>query len=547
MRNTPEAVSEIDEIQGLGYDRDMSKRTERRTNKTALRNLSEIMEGILEYATAFVMVVLCVLLPLYAKDGYYQIGDAKFQIYRVIILYGMGVLLVLELLYLAGCVLCRREMTISVTDCLVASYLMFMAASVLSGAYYEDMLWGSQGWYMGFFSQLSFVLIYLFVSRFGRYDRSVLTVLCLSASIVFGIGVLHRLQIDPIGFYDGLTGEQKAEFLSTLGQATWYASFLIVVLPVGIAAFLHMQDRIQTIAAGGFVLLGMATLVSQNSDSAYFALGGFMLVFLWDAVRQKETMLRYLLVWVMFFAAGKGMYLLMKLRPNPEFEPDFVSLLINGTWVGWAMLVICLLLWGYGVMCRKPYSAEKMRRLPKACFRLVLVVILASGTVLVLEAKGLLPDALQGITEKIPYLHWDKEWGNGRGRIWSLTAQMFKEASLPQKLFGVGPDCYYSYLQDRYLEELHLYWGEKILTNAHNEWFTMLINTGIFGALSYFGIFATMTFRCLHSRRQDALLLGVAGALVSYMAYNFFCYQQVLCTPFIFLLIGMGEYRLRSS
>lgn len=31
------------------------------------------------------------------------------------------------------------------------------------------------------------------------------------------------------------------------------------------------------------------------------------------------------------------------------------------------------------------------------------------------------------------------------------------------------------------------------------------------------------------------------------MAYNFFCYQQVCCTPFVFLVMGIGEYIWRRE
>ena len=209
-----------------------------RINKKTENRLAPIMNSVLEYAVAFAMIVLCVVLPLYAQDGYYRIGDAKFEIYRSIMLLGLPFLLVLEILYLVGCRFLKKEMSVSMTDCLVAAYLMFMAASVLCGGFYEDMFWGSDGWYMGFFSQLSFVAIYLFMSRFGRYYELILRTLLAVGAVVFTLGILHRIQIDPLGFYDGLSNEQKAQFLSTLGQATWYASFLIVVLPVGIALFL---------------------------------------------------------------------------------------------------------------------------------------------------------------------------------------------------------------------------------------------------------------------------------------------------------------------
>ena len=74
-----------------------------------------------------------------------------------------------------------------------------------------------------------------------------------------------------------------------------------------------------------------------------------------------------------------------------------------------------------------------------------------------------------------------------------------------------------------------------------------MINGGILGAVAYAGIYVTQIRRCLRGWRQNALLLGIAASCVSYMCYNFFCYQQVLCTPFIFILMGIGEYILRQQ
>ena len=81
-----------------------------------------------------------------------------------------------------------------------------------------------------------------------------------------------------------------------------------------------------------------------------------------------------------------------------------------------------------------------------------------------------------------------------------------------------------------------------MLTNVHNEWFNILINGGILGLVSYAGIFMTSIRRFLQKDHRDVLLTGIAAAAVSYMAYNFFCYQQICCTPFMFMLMGIGEY-----
>nr|MCR5525994.1 hypothetical protein [Lachnospiraceae bacterium] len=35
--------------------------------------------------------------------------------------------------------------------------------------------------------------------------------------------------------------------------------------------------------------------------------------------------------------------------------------------------------------------------------------------------------------------------------------------------------------------------------------------------------------------------------IVAYMAHNFFCYQQIICTPVIFIIIGAGECLSREG
>ena len=143
----------------------------------------------MEYIVAMVLMVMVFAVAFYAEDGYYQIGNAKFDAYRRIMLPGMSLLLVMELIRLIGGRGGKAGRSRSVTD-----------------------------WFV--LAQLSFVLLYFFVSRFGRWYRSILAALGAASFVVFGIGILHRLMIDPIGYYEGLTYEKKAQFLSTLGQAT---------------------------------------------------------------------------------------------------------------------------------------------------------------------------------------------------------------------------------------------------------------------------------------------------------------------------------------
>lgn len=502
------------------------------------------------YVLAVTLSVMCVVIAFYAQDGYNQIGNAKFAVYKATMLAGFSVFLALGAFY---AVLSLRKkgkwkIKLSVTDGCALAYLFFSTISVVSGGFYEDALWGSFGWNMGWMSQLSFVLIYLALSRFGKYYRAVLGIFFGSAFCVFAIAVLHRMMMDPIGFYEGLEGYQMAQFLSTMGQATWYASYLVVALPVGIAVFLFAEKTVWRALGGIYTAVGFASLVTQNSDSAYIAMAAFMAVFFWVCAERRETLNRFAEVCTLFFASGKVMHFLMKVHPNPDLKYDFItSLVLDGT-VTWILLGACIFLslFLYGRR-NSPYPLACMLRVRRAVLSAVVLAVALLAGLIVLQSRGILTGALGERLNAVSYFNWGSEWGNGRGRIWDFSIRVFMEESIGHKLFGVGPDCFSSYTAAVHGEEAELLWGRKILTNAHNEWLNTLINTGIFGAAAYIGIFVSSVREFLKARRQDFLLVGVAASAASYMAYNFFCYQQVCCTPFVFMMLGVGAYLLRQS
>ena len=169
----------------------MSNKLNRRRNPSA--NIgAEIVGQIIEYTLAIVMIVACMGVPLYAKEGYQQIGNAKFVAYKYIIMVGFSLLLVMVTFYLCFRIREKFKWSVSVTDMLVLAYLVFCGISVISGGFYEAALWGCNGWNMGLMSQLSFVLLYLFLSRFGRYYRLIVTVMCSVAAVVFFIGMVFK-------------------------------------------------------------------------------------------------------------------------------------------------------------------------------------------------------------------------------------------------------------------------------------------------------------------------------------------------------------------
>ena len=507
--------------------------------------------AIIEFTLAVIGVAFCLLVPLYLKDGYHSVGTVKYDMYRYIVLWGLGVVILITL----GWLMSLKELKVpklNDTDWCVVAFLALSVIAAFAGGNFEDCVWGYNGWDMGLLSMLSFGLIYFYYSRFGKGNKVVLTVLFFSAFIAFCLGILHRLMIDPIGVYslgkvDELADTYKNQFLSTLGQATWYSSFVCTVLPLGIGIFWSARKRWLRIVSGIFSLAGFCTMVTQNSDSAYAALLGFMAVFLWFSLPDVKRMERFAEILLLFVLATRVMNLLFLVHPNEILILDKLSsFLIFHKWM-WGMLVLAVLFWGlfFWLSRKEKYVKGAALVVRRILYALLALVILAAAGHVILSAKGRLPESITQYTSRIPYLIWGDGWGNGRGKTWSFSIQMYKDMDIFHKLFGVGPDGYAPYAYSLYQDRLAQMWGDRTLTNAHNEWMNALINYGLIGTAAYMGIFFTSIKNFAKKQENMPVMAGFIACIVSYMSHNFFCYQQICCTPFLFLIIGAGMYLIR--
>ena len=122
----------------------------------------------------------------------------------------------------------------------------------------------------------------------------------------------------------------------------------------------------------------------------------------------------------------------------------------------------------------------------------------------------------------------------------------FAEAPIMRKLFGVGPDSFAEYIYAGYASDLNRVLGpETIQACAHNEWLNALLNLGILGLAAYLGTFISSFRDCMKGGKNDPYLYGAAIAMAAYILHNFFCYQQVICTPTVFILMGMAQAVIR--
>lgn len=501
---------------------------------------------IMEYMITILCMTIVILLPLYMKNKFFEIGQCKYDIYMYISALGIGSLAIAALVFF---VCCRKELSITwlrervnALDIAVLLYMLCVFISYFLSEYKKEAWMGYSGWNMGLYSQITFVLLYFFVSRFCKDYKIVLVTLSISSAIVFLLGILNRFLIDPLGVYEGIDQVYQLQFLSTLGQASWYSSFVCTVMPIGMYYFWKSEDKKVRLFAGIYTFLAFSTLVTQNSDSAYVAFASFTLFFLWFSFESLNGLKRFMELILLFAIALKGMWLMtLFLDASVINQLDTLSQnLIYGsaTWILLVIAGIAVVLLHHLIEKKITYPVNVIKIVRNVLFISVLGLVIACVGIVFMSTSVKLPEWLN----TVPYLVWNDHWGNNRGFSWRVTWQMFMEMNLTDKLLGVGPECYPHYAYSKYKDVLDAMWGGRILSNAHNEWYNAMINYGIIGAISYLGIFITGIVQCIKNAKKDGMFLLVGACVAAYVGHNVFCYQQVLCTPFIFMILGIGCY-----
>ena len=519
-----------------------------------LANVKDCVE-FLTVCWAFLMLTV---FPVYVIDHYQDIGAYKFAFFSGISTLFLVPGAVLGLLYavlkpFGG----KRKKVraaggrLSWLDIGMLAYLLFNILSFLGSGFKEDAWAGVGGWNMGLRTQLLMIAAYFLLSRFFPLRRRELIEAgaMLGSGIAFVIGILHRFSIDPFGFYRGLDSDTTLRFLSTIGQATWYSSFVCTVLPIGLCLFYASDKTKVRVISGIYCTLGFMTLVTQNSDSAFAALAALLFgLFLASCVSPKR-MERFLEVVILCAASFKAIGFLQRGFPEQAVQLGSLSEAFSMGVLSWILLLFgaafyILLLHmeeKRGVSFEKSWEKTGRRLFTLACILTGIFLIAVIGGI-ALNTTGLLEQWF-GISSDNQYLLFNDKWGSNRGFNWKMAVRIFSGLPLLSKIFGVGPDCFmaYSYSVPEYAQLLNDYWKPDVLTNAHNEFLNLLICIGIGGLLSFLLLLGAGARRFYRIGKEHPEVLMGLLAVCSYAAHNFFCYQQVCCTPFLFLILGLSE------
>ncbi len=544
----------------------MGKNAKDQGNITEYRNADPALRAAGYVMTGYIYLLVC-MYPFIIRPGYAVTSYVKYD-FLIGISYGyvagpvfiptfvplsFALILIGTVLYIRntgkGISVLFRSLRFSITDLMVGLYALFVIISSILSPYKDEIVWGFPSWNMGFASQLLFIYTYFIVSRLFDKEslKNLVYVSLIASAIVFVIGILQRFGLDIFGLYDGIG---KKTFISTIGNPNFFSSYMIIFLILGIFA-VWISDAKSVMYKTGivYIVIGSVVLPLQGSDMTYvglFMAMSFMFVMSFDSLERMKNFLEITLV---ILLGWRVTGIAWKLS-DPEYTLHKLSKFMLFSPYVWIFMI--LFIFGY-VLIRKKYSERvafdmtPYRRIGTIYAWIVAAVIILIVVYIILNTKKILPDSFRS---RDRYLFFNKKWGSGRGAIWHDTMlsyiEEFKEEPV-RALFGAGPDQFYHVIKEHAHKWLRKIIKQKMLTNAHNEWLTAFINYGLFGGLSYIGIFISSMIRGIKSRMKSPLATGVVAIVIAYFSHDMFCFQQYVNTPYIFIIIGIGEMLCRNN
>ncbi|MCH5257449.1 MAG: O-antigen ligase family protein [Lachnospiraceae bacterium] len=492
-------------------------------------------------------LILTIIYPFFIKDGYHKIGETKYFFFRKA---SLIITTVIIFIAIVDFTLKRKSysakafyQSVSLTDCFVYVYFISVLISYICTPYAKDALWGADGWYMGLVSQLLFISIYFIFSRYFRWDNKSLFVILFISGLVFLLGILNRYSIYPIK----LSG-QTPVFISTLGNINWFCGYWAVICPLGVVFYWNSESVWQRAVTSIYVIIGFLIGVVQGSSSAYLVLAG-LFVFLFSLSFEKnKAMYRLIQLCIMFMLSCQVARIL---RYLPDFAMNYENELGTALTdsnltlcIGMVLSIVYILL--YHLFEKKGIKVGEYKNIRNITLAVIVAITLIYIIILVVNTH--LPKGIFGSSENSLFT-FNESWGSHRGATWSIGISAFLSMSPLYKVVGIGPDCFADYIYSipGLSEYVYAQFGSYRLTNAHNEWITLLVNQGILGLACYAGIFVTAFIRFIKRAGSHPPLYLCAASILLYTVHNIVSFQQVLNAPFVFMVLGIGEGICRKN
>lgn len=504
-------------------------------------NISKrLKRGCVSLTNLYILFMFSLFLFVF-HDYYFDMTPTKlhyFQVASIALLAGCLILTIIQWIGGKNASLSNiRNVVHRFSICDWAFLLLFLChvCTCMISHYQMDSITGDEGRGMGLLFSFLLTSIYFLISRYYRKDDMAFPVLCISSGLVVGLAILNFFGIDPLHFFDQIKEVDIERFISTIGNVTFFAHLLCLVLPISICFFITSKGWKKTMYAFSCAL-GFIGLYISNLDGAYLGLFAFLLYFFYIQCVSYKKVMQLLQVCIIGLSCAILFWYLTIL-----FEGHGRGFLNVSLYIVSSPITVLLWITSIGLYLYLYKHPDIDQHIPYKKIRTMILTIV-SGILLLVVCVFLyfsIIDRTSDLGAMENYLRFSDRWGTGRGIAWNRLSTIYMEKfSILEKLFGSGLDTTRILMRNYY--DLASY------DNAHNEYLQYLVTTGFFGLFSYLCIYCSCLYRLLKHGKNSAIMLALAGALIAHGAQAITGLNQPITTPLVFIFFGIAEAYIRS-
>ncbi|MBP9995697.1 MAG: hypothetical protein KBT19_00310 [Lachnospiraceae bacterium] len=510
------------------------------------------VQSLYKKITQIYVATMFILLPLIMTKGYENITETKYVTVIVttgIMFVGLIVTALLDRFGIFDSMISAYK--ICLTDVFVALWEVTLTASMITSPSFSMAFHGENGWYMGWLLYSVLFLAYVCMRICHvKPTVSLWNIMTVVSGVVCIIGIADRF-----GIYLLPISVREMEFISTIGNINWICGYFAVVLPIIIYRWVLGDDS--RVMSG--IVAGVACVYSivQGSDSMLVIWLVASVGCLISAIGHRGALGRLCCLIGFWLLADFALSRVMTMTRYTAYTYHINHLCVAFGQM-YSVLALGTLLLAGGILLALGKDVRKQNTISARIIKWSVFCVLAIFALYV--AAPIIEDLLQraGIIGIRQMTGMSVSWMNGdigNGRTTTMVAglMILKDCDVMHMLLGYGPDCFAVRLSQ--VPDAVAYVSghfDTLLTNAHCTPITQLVNTGVLGTVSYYGMMIAGVARCvrirrLHNAESDVTQTNEMGniqllllVIICYAIYGLIAFDTVVNYPLIIMILAMA-------
>ena len=493
---------------------------------------------ILEIITNIYIFLIIVIFPLIVdKTGFFKILECKWRSYVGItttyILSTIGIIIYYLIKNKTN--ICKKKITIiewSAIIFLIANILSYLFSPYLGN--YNLLLGTGRG--EGLLISSLYIISFLFVSYFGKFNKKHILYFSISSILVSFIAILQFIGFNPFNMYQDGIGTHNVSFMTTIGNVDFISAYYVITLTISACSLLFLDNsKYEQIIHYISILFGsfIFNIIEVNSGKvAFLAIALIILPFSFKDNKKLSISLK--IVSLILLSIAINMFINIEYhydlgRLGFYFKIDYLLILF--------IIVITILVLLSKYLKKVSYSINNKNYI-KNYFKLGIIGIVFG--IIILFIVPFKSGILYEIHELL-HLNFDDNFGTYRIFLWKRTIPLIKD----YPLLGSGPDTFALRFMPIYSEDIAKIGPLTINDTAANIYLTMIINLGIIGTIIYIAFLGLQVYNGIKYKSSYSFVL--LCSMIAYMVSSFFNLSVVVISPLFWILMAIHHICIYGS